>query len=160
NGSAEVTATFNGMTVKVPVTTEAMDAPLPINFANHVVPVFTKLGCNSGGCHGKIQGQNGFRLSLLGFDPLFDYDNLLKEGRGRRIFSANPDASLLLSKASGAVPHGGGKKMDASGEEYKIVRRWIASGTPLGEKTDPTVVKIQVVPDSRVIDRSSRQQLA
>jgi len=160
NGATEIIATVNGMSVKVPVTAQDMDHPLPINFANHVVPVFTKLGCNSGGCHGKIQGQNGFRLSLLGFDPTFDYDNLLKEGRGRRLFASSPDASLLLSKASGAVAHGGGKKMDASSEEYKIVRRWIASGAPLGEKSDPTVVKIQVVPEHRVIDRNARQQLA
>ena len=83
NGAAEITATVEGKAVRVPVTVEAMEAPLPINFANHVVPVFTKLGCNSGGCHGKIQGQNGFRLSLLGFDPEFDYANLRKEGRGR-----------------------------------------------------------------------------
>jgi hypothetical protein len=160
NGSTEIIATVGAMSVKVPVTAADMDHPLPINFANHVVPVFTKLGCNSGGCHGKIQGQNGFRLSLLGFDPLYDYDNLLKEGRGRRIFASSPDASLLLSKASGAVAHGGGKKMDGSSEEYKIVRRWVASGTPFGEKSDPAVVKIAVVPSSRVIDRNARQQLA
>jgi len=97
NGTTEVTAMFEGKAVKVPVTVEAMEAPLPINFANHVVPVFTKLGCNSGGCHGKIQGQNGFRLSLLGFDPPFDYANLLKEGRGRRVFPAAPERSLLLT---------------------------------------------------------------
>ncbi len=160
NGTTEITATVNGFTVKVPVTAESMLAPLPINFSNHVVPVFTKLGCNSGGCHGKIQGQNGFRLSLLGFDAAFDYDNLLKEGRGRRIFSASPDASILLSKASGTTAHGGGKKMDVNSEEYKIVRRWIASGAPYGNKTDPTIVKIAVVPESRVIDRNARQQLA
>ena len=160
NGTTEITATLNGFTVKVPVTAESMLAPLPINFSNHVVPVFTKLGCNSGGCHGKIQGQNGFRLSLLGFDAAFDYDNLLKEGRGRRIFSASPDASILLSKASGTTAHGGGKKMDVNSEEYKIVRRWIASGAPYGNKTDPTIVKIAVVPESRVIDRNARQQLA
>jgi hypothetical protein len=160
NGRTEITATVAGHTVKVPVQTESMDVPLPINFANQIVPVFTKLSCNSGGCHGKIQGQNGFRLSLLGFDAPFDYDNLLKEGRGRRVFAANPDASLLLTKASGAVAHGGGKKMDASSEEYKLVRRWVASGAPFGAPTDPKVTKIQVVPESRVIDRNARQQLA
>ncbi|MFO0805656.1 MAG: DUF1553 domain-containing protein [Gemmataceae bacterium] len=160
NGSTEITATVNGMSVKVPVVTESMDAPLPINFGNHVVPVFTKLGCNSGGCHGKIQGQNGFRLSLLGFDAPFDYDNLLKEARGRRVFPANPDASLLLTKGAGVVAHGGGKKMDVSSEEYKVLRRWIASGTPFGQSTDPKVTKIQVVPENRVVDRAARQQLA
>ncbi len=160
NGKAEITATVEGKTVKVSLTAEQMEAPLPINFTNHVVPIFTKLGCSSGGCHGKIAGQNGFRLSLLGFDPLFDYENLLKEGRGRRVFPAAPDTSLLLTKASGQAPHGGGKKMDPESEEYKIVRRWIASGLPFGSPQDPTVTKITVYPEARVVDRQSRQQLA
>ena len=160
NGTAEVTANVNGLVVKVPVTCEKMEAPLPINFGNQVVPVFTKLGCNSGGCHGKIQGQNGFRLSLLGFDPPGDYENLLKEARGRRVFPAAPEQSLLLTKASGQVAHGGGKKMEAGGEEYKIVRRWIASGMPFGSPSDPVVTRVAVVPESRVIDRQGRQQLA
>jgi hypothetical protein len=160
NGTAEITASVNGLSVKVPVTAEKMDAPLPINFANHVVPIFTKLSCSSGGCHGKIAGQNGFRLSLLGFDPQFDYENLLKESRGRRVMPAAPDASLLLTKATGRAPHGGGKKMEFESEEYKIVRRWIASGMPYGSPTDPSVTKITVYPESRVIDRKGRQQLA
>jgi hypothetical protein len=159
NGSAEITATFEGKTVKVAVVAEKMDAPLPLNFANHVVPIFTKLGCSSGGCHGKIAGQNGFRLSLLGFDPLFDYENLLKEGRGRRVFPAAPEASLLLTKMSGTAAHGGGKRTEVGSEEYKIVRRWIASGLSYGNPGDPNVVKITAYPDSRVIDRKSRQQV-
>ncbi|MBA4067899.1 MAG: S-layer protein, partial [Isosphaera sp.] len=160
NGTATVTATFEGKTVSVPVTAEKMEAPLPLNFANQVVPIFTKLGCSSGGCHGKIAGQNGFRLSLLGFDPVFDYDNLLKESRGRRVMPSAPDASLLLTKATGRAAHGGGKKMEPDGEEYKIVRRWVASGLPYGTPSDPTVTRISVVPESRVVERKGRQQLA
>jgi hypothetical protein len=160
NGTATVTARFEGKTVTVPVTAGQMDAPLPLNFANQVVPIFTKLGCSSGGCHGKIAGQNGFRLSLLGFDPVFDYDNLLKEGRGRRVMPSAPDASLLLTKATGRAPHGGGKKMEPDGEEYKIVRRWVASGLPYGTPSDPTVTRISVVPEARVVERKGRQQLA
>ncbi|AWM37985.1 Bacterial Ig-like domain (group 2) [Gemmata obscuriglobus] len=160
NGSTEITVRVAGKALKVPVVAGKMETPLPINFANHVVPIFTKLNCSSGGCHGKIAGQNGFRLSLLGFDPPFDYENLLKEGRGRRVFPAAPDSSLLLTKAIGAVPHGGGKKMEKDSEEYKIVRRWIASGLPYGDKSDPTVTRISVFPESRVLDRKGRQQLA
>ena len=160
NGTAEISVNYEGKTVRVPVTAEKMEAPLPLNFPNQVNPIFTKLGCSSGGCHGKIAGQNGFRLSLLGFDPEFDYDNLLKESRGRRLFPAAPEKSLLLTKAAGQVAHGGGKKMDPGGEEYKIVRRWIASGTPYGSKDDPTITKITVFPESRVVDRRGRQQLA
>ena len=75
-----------------------MTENLPINFANQVVPVFTKLGCNSGGCHGKSGGQNGFALSLLGFVPEFDYQTLVKENRGRRLFPANPDQAACSSR--------------------------------------------------------------
>jgi hypothetical protein len=160
NGATQITAVVDGLSVKVPVVAEKMEAPLPINFANHVVPVFTKLGCSSGGCHGKIAGQNGFRLSLLGFDARFDYDNLMKEARGRRVFPAAPEKSLILTKATGTAAHGGGKKTEVGSEEYKIIRRWIASGMPYGEPTDPTVVKISVFPEGRVVDRNTRQQLA
>ena len=80
---------------------------LPINFPNQIGPIFTKYGCNSGGCHGKSGGQNGFALSLLGFVPKEDFEHLVKEARGRRLFPAAPDRSLLLLKAAGTVPHGG-----------------------------------------------------
>jgi Protein of unknown function (DUF1553)/Protein of unknown function (DUF1549) len=160
NGSTTITATVDGQTVKVPVGVAGMEAPRPINFANQIEPILTKLACNSGGCHGKIQGQNGFRLSLLGFDPELDYMTLLKESRGRRLMPASPDASLFLTKATGKVPHGGGKKLEPNGEEYKVLRRWIAAGMPYGEPTDPTITKVVVHPESRVVDRQGRQQLA
>ena len=73
----------------------------PVSFVNDVVPVLTKSGCNAGACHAKAgQGQNGFRLSLLGFEPQEDYEHIVKEARGRRIFNASPDQSLLLLKAT------------------------------------------------------------
>ncbi len=159
NGSAEISATVDAMTIKVPVIVSHMELPRPINFANQVQPILTKLGCNSGGCHGKIQGQNGFRLSLLGFDAELDYTTLVKESRGRRLLPAAPDASLFLLKASGKVPHGGGRKLEPDGEEYKVLRRWIATGMPFGDDKDPTVAKIAVYPVSRSIDRGHRQQL-
>jgi len=160
NGRAEIVATFGGLTTKIPAIVEAMETPRLLNFNNQIEPILTKLSCNSGGCHGKIQGQNGFRLSLLGFDPELDYTTLLKESRGRRLFPAAPDTSLFLTKSSGQVPHGGGKKMDVGSEEYKILRRWIATGMPYGTATDPTIAKIVVYPNSRVLDRQARQQLA
>src|SRR5205085_9006640 len=116
------TAHYLDKTAKATVTVESMDENLPINFPNQIVPIFTKLGCNSGGCHGKLSGQNGFRLSLLGFEPELDYYTLVKESRGRRVFLAAPDNSLLLLKASGGVPHGGGKRMEVGSDEYKVIR--------------------------------------
>src|SRR5262249_31001928 len=120
--------------------------------------IFTKLGCNSGGCHGKSGGQNGFALSLLGFVPELDYQTLVKENRGRRLFPASPDNSLLLLKAAGGMAHGGGKRMEPGADEYKLVRRWIASGTPFGSPQDPVITKISVSPDHRILTRNNRQQ--
>jgi hypothetical protein len=160
NGATEITARFGDKVVKVPVSAAAVDENLPINFANQIVPIFTKLGCNSGGCHGKASGQNGFKLSLLGFEPEVDYMALVKEARGRRLFPAAPDHSLLLLKAVGAVPHGGGKKMEPGSDEYKLVRRWIAAGTPVGKPDDPVVTKITVYPEHRVLSRQNKQQFA
>jgi hypothetical protein len=160
NGSSEIVVTFGGQSVRVPLNVKSVGENLPLNFTNQIVPIFTKLGCNSGGCHGKLAGQNGFRLSLLGFEPDLDFMTLVKEGRGRRLFPANPDASLFLMKATGRAPHGGGKKMDPDSDEYKLVRRWIAAGMPWGAEKDPTVTKITVFPEHRVLSRQSKQQFA
>jgi hypothetical protein len=159
DGSATVTVRVGSLEASVPVEVKDFAAGLPINFANQVVPILSKLGCNSGGCHGKSSGQNGFRLSLLGFEPSLDYETLVKEGRGRRLFPAAPDRSLLLLKAVAAVPHGGGRKMEAGSHEYRLLRRWIATGMPFGKETDPSVARIEVRPDARVLARGSKQQI-
>jgi hypothetical protein len=160
NGTATVTATYGDKTVKIAVANQNCDVNLPINFANQIVPIFTKFGCSSGGCHGKASGQNGFKLSLLGFEPEVDFTSLVKEGRGRRLFPAAPEQSLLLTKAVGQVAHGGGKRIEVGSDEYRLIRRWIASGMPFGEKEDPVVTRISVYPDHRVMDRNSKQQFA
>src|SRR5690606_18061001 len=111
DGDATVTAVDSeGRKAVLPVHVEGVSQQIPINFTNQIVPIFTKLGCNSGGCHGKASGQNGFKLSLLGFYPEDDYEFLVKETRGRRIFPPAPDQSLLLTKPIGASPHGGDRK--------------------------------------------------
>ena len=160
NGSTTITAKFGDKSVQVSLKTEAMDTDLTINFTNQIVPIFTKLGCNSGGCHGKSGGQNGFALSLLGFVPELDYQTLVKEDRGRRLLPAAPDSSLLLLKATGQMAHAGGKRMDVGSDEHKLLRRWVASGTPFGSDKDPVVTKITVAPDHRVLSRNNRQQFA
>jgi len=159
DGTAEITATFGGNSAKATVTVSHTADELPINFSNQVVPIFTKLGCNSGGCHGKASGQNGFRLSLLGFEPLIDFESLVKEARGRRVFPAAPEKSLLLSKATGIVPHGGGKRMDVGNHDYRMIRRWIVTGMPLGKPEDPVVTKITVLPPQRLLARGTEQQV-
>ena len=160
DGSTKLVASFGGKTCGAAIVGTDTQANLPINFGNQVVPIFTKLGCNSGGCHGKASGQNGFKISLLGYEPEVDYQALVKEGRGRRLMPSAPDNSLFLLKATGAVAHGGGKKMEANSDEYKVVRRWIAAGLPFGSPSDPTVTKISVYPEHRILTRHNRQQFA
>src|SRR5439155_20272107 len=160
NGTTTITARFGSHTAAVPVEVTAVGEELPINFPNQIVPVFTKLGCNAGNCHGKQSGQNGFRLALLGFDPEQDYASLVKESRGRRVFPAAPESSLLLLKPTGVIAHGGGRKLDPASDEYKLVRRWIASGMPYGQPTDPVVTRLSVLPEEPTLSRQNRQQLA
>ncbi|MBI3870355.1 MAG: DUF1553 domain-containing protein [Verrucomicrobia bacterium] len=160
DGEATVSArTAEGATASLKVRVEDSKAEQPINFGNQVVPIFTKLGCNAGGCHGKSGGQNGFRLSLLGFEPPEDYEHLVKESRGRRLFPAAPDQSLLLLKATGILPHGGGKRLETDSRDYQLIRRWIAQGMPYGKPEDPTVDRIEVHPVERTLRRDAQQQL-
>ena len=101
---------FLGVTAAWPSLASAAEPDRPLRFVDDVVPILTKASCNSGGCHAKAgNGQNGFRLSLLGFEPREDFEHIVKEGHGRRVFPASPEQSLLLLKAANAVPHGGGQ---------------------------------------------------
>src|SRR5687768_10503582 len=91
----------------------AAEPSRPMSFVNDIVPILTKASCNTGACHAKAgTGQRGFRLSLLGFEPQEDYEHIVKEGKGRRVFPPAPEQSLLVMKASNATPHGGGKKLE------------------------------------------------
>ena len=138
----------------------AAEAERPVSFANDVIPVLTKATCNSGGCHAKAgMGQNGFQLSLLGFEPDDDFDHLVKEGRSRRLFPAAPDRSLLLLKASASIPHGGGKRLEKDSEGYKTLRAWIAQGMPYDREKDPKLVSFEVEPGRNSMKINSRQQL-
>ena len=160
DGTVTITAAdSSGHKGSTQLTVQQFANPPRINFANQVVPIFTKLGCNGGGCHGKSGGQNGFQLSLLGFEAEDDYGYLVKEARGRRIFPAAPDRSLLLQKAVGSVPHGGGPRLKTDSDEYRLLRLWIEQGMPYGTDEDPVLERISVWPKSRKMPRDGRQQL-
>ena len=137
----------------------AAEAPRPLNFANDIVPILTKGGCNSGGCHGKSGGQNGFKLSLLGFEPQEDFEHIVKEARGRRVFPGSPEQSLLLTKGTAQLPHGGGKKLDPNSEDYADLVRWIREGMPYGKDTDPKMASISVEPATLTMPLKGAQQL-
>ena len=131
----------------------------PLNFENDIIPILTRYGCNSSGCHGKAEGQNGFKLSVFGFDPPADYRSLTMEGRGRRVFPAAPEQSLLLQKASGGRPHGGGVRIPPDRPEFETLRRWIAAGLPLGSATDAKVAKIELAPREQQLAMGQTVQL-
>ncbi len=158
-GTATVTAQAGGMSASLVIEVRNLEKDLPIHFANQVVPLFTKFGCNAGGCHGKSGGQNHFSLSLLGFEPEEDYEYLVKETRGRRLFPAAPEQSLLLTKGAGIVAHGGGKRFEADSPYFRLMRRWIEQGMPRGQASDPVVTRIEVLPSQRVLKPEGEQQL-
>ena len=160
SGATTVIVRHGDRSVTVPVAVEAVTDDLPINFGNQIVPIFTTLGCNAGTCHGKASGQNGFRLSLLGFEPEVDYAALVTDARGRRTFPAAPEQSLVLLKPTGRVPHSGGQRLDPASDEYTLLRRWVAAGVPFGRPGDPVVTRISVYPAARVLAPQDRQQLA
>jgi hypothetical protein len=160
DGTAAILIRHGSGKLEVPVRVIGFGSGKPVDFKREIVPLLSRLGCNAGGCHGKASGQNGFKLSLFGFDAAFDHDAITKEARGRRVFPSAPDNSLLLLKATGQVPHGGGKRMPRDGHEYQLFRRWIAAGTPAAAPDAPHVVKLRVVPGDRVLKRERTQQLA
>src|SRR5882672_9595728 len=129
-------------------------------FEKDIEPILARAGCNSGPCHGKQRGQNGFQLSLLGFDPDFDYEALAKEGRGRRVFAPAAERSLLLLKPIGELPHGGGKRIERNSAEYRVLSDWISAGMPRGQVEGSIVLTgIIVEPQERVLPRLAKQQL-
>src|SRR5436189_807774 len=91
---------------------KALSRPPTLSFVNDILPVLSKAGCNAGGCHGKPDGQNGFKLSVFAYDPATDYQEIVKSSRGRRVFPGAPESSLLLLKPTMTVNHGGGKRLD------------------------------------------------
>ena len=136
---------------EVPVEVVGVNDPAPVSFRHDVIPVLTKAGCNSGGCHGKAEGQNGFRLSLFGFDAEGDYQALVNQSRGRRIHPAAPERSLLVRKATAQTPHGGGQALLPESFGYRRLVRWIAEGAVRDGADDWMAVRIEVEPAEQVL---------
>jgi hypothetical protein len=133
------------------IAADANSASDTVNFRNDVLPILSRLGCNSGACHGALAGKGGFRLSLRGYDPEADHASIAKQLRGRRIEIANPGQSLLLTKPTGALPHKGGIRLDADSREYRVLADWIAAGAPAPSTNDPKVRAIRVEPDQAIL---------
>ena len=159
DGTVTLTATSNGTSATTTLTVQGAALNRSLHFANDLVPVLTKYGCNGGGCHGKSEGQNGFKLSLLGFEPAEDFEHLVHESRGRRLFPAAPESSLLLLKGTGEMPHGGGARMERGSPDYQTFVRWMEQGMPRGDAAAAVPVKLSVQPAERLLGRDTDQQL-
>jgi hypothetical protein len=133
----------------LPLLLAAAPAPAdeaPVSFRNEVVPILTRLGCNSGACHGSAAGKNGLKLSLRGYAPELDHDALTRQVHGRRVNLEAPSESLLLLKGTGTLQHGGGPRLDPASPEFALLARWIAEGAPGPRESDPRVVRVEAVP--------------
>ena len=151
DGATSLRIDYCGLTTEVPVTVKDAEKPRPISFQLDVMPVLTAAGCNTGSCHGSARGQDGFHLSLFGYDPKGDHFRLTTEMAGRRINLALPEESLMLTKSIGAVPHTGGKLMKPDSPFYQTLLEWIRHGANFDEGEIPRPTGIEVQPKQLVL---------
>ena len=160
DGSTTIAVETAGVRATVPVTVEKATADIPVSFSREIVPILTKAGCNSGACHGASLGRGGFRLSLFGFDPAFDHDQIVRSNEGRRVVVSDPERSILLAKPALVMEHGGGERLKLHGRDYTRIKLWLEDGAPAPDAKDPHVTKLEVFPPARVMLPGEQQQLA
>jgi hypothetical protein len=153
---------YGGRAVRVPVVVRKAKVPRPISFRLDVMPVFMRGGCNTGSCHGSARGKDGFHLSLFGFDPAGDYYALTRQVGFRRVNLAIPEESLLLEKATGSVPHTGGKRFETSSPYYLILHRWLEAGAPDDIGAVPQAESVELYPPQMVLygPQAAQQMIA
>ena len=152
DGKTSVKITFRGKELSVPITVKGAQQSRRISFQQDVVPVFTASGCNTGSCHGSARGQDGFMISLFGYDPKGDYHRVTRELAGRRLNLAIPEDSLLLTKAVGTVPHTGGKLFDKDHPYYTTLLEWIQDGAKYDPDDVALPVRIEVEPKQILLE--------
>ncbi|MCA9162416.1 MAG: DUF1549 domain-containing protein [Planctomycetales bacterium] len=158
DGETKLNVEYQGLQTAATVTVKDAAADRPISFHLDVMPIFMRSGCNTGSCHGAARGKDGFRLSLFGFDPQGDYLRTTREIGFRRINLAVPEASLLVEKSIGSVPHTGGKRFDKDSEYYAKMIEWLEAGAPNDQGTPPNVVKLDIFPPAAVIEGENSTQ--
>ena len=145
-GETKVTVTARGARTQLAVRVGDVTKSPQVSFLRDVEPILNKVGCTAGTCHGSAKGKNGFKLSLRGYDPEFDYEVLLYDMSGRRFNRADPARSLMLAKPTQQVPHGGGLRIEPGSRYYNTILRWISSGVPFGDPKVDRVEKLEVLP--------------
>jgi len=156
-GDSTLTATLGKISADIPVKIAALDQPQRLDFVQDVNPVITRLGCNMGTCHGAKDGKNGFKLSLRGYDPLYDVRAFSDDHSARRVNFASPDDSLMLLKATGAVPHEAGQVTEPDSRYYHTIRAWIAGGAKV-DLASPRATSIELLPKNPVVPNIGAKQ--
>jgi len=156
--STKVLVAAAGQKAELAVTVQALEAPRVPSFVRDVMPVLNKIGCTSGVCHGSAKGRNGFKLSLRGYDPEFDYRTLLYDTSGRRINRVDAARSLMLAKPTQQVAHGGGLRIELGSRYYQKLLDWISAGAPLGDVNSDKPSKLEVLPAEIFTSRTSARQ--
>jgi hypothetical protein len=158
DGATQLTAQWQGLSsvANLEITNSAVVRT--VSFERDVMPVLTKVGCNTGSCHGAARGKDGFRLSLFGYDPAGDYQRITREIGIRRINLAVPDQSLMLLKATGSVQHSGGKKIEPGSKHYQTLLTWLQAGAPIDAAKPPAVTKVDLYPNQAVIEGDAAKQ--
>ena len=151
DGATTLRIEYRSLATEIPVTVKDAEKPRPISFQLDVMPVITAAGCNTGSCHGSARGQDGFHLSLFGYDPKGDHFRLTTEMAGRRINNAIPEESLLITKSLGSVPHTGGKLISPDSASYKTLVEWIRNGAPYDAENIAQPTGIEVRPKQLVM---------
>ena len=152
DGTTTLDASYEGSTISASVEVKDAAVAQPISFATDVMPIFLRTGCNTGSCHGSARGKDGFRLSLFGYDPQGDYFRLTREIGVRRINLAIPEKSLVVEKATGNVPHTGGKLFEKDSQYCGVLMAWLQAGAPTDPADPPTVVGVDLYPPSAVME--------
>ena len=160
DGKTFVIARFGGSISRSPLIVTGFSNPVAPRFTSDVLPILTKTGCNMGGCHGAGAGKGGLKLSLQGYDPDLDYEAITRAAGARRISPAQPENSLLLRKPTFAVFHKGGQRFALGSSEYRILKDWIAAGTPAPAPSEPRVVALEVPLPVRTLAPGQTQNYA
>jgi Protein of unknown function (DUF1549)/Protein of unknown function (DUF1553)/Bacterial Ig-like domain/Bacterial Ig-like domain (group 2) len=160
NGMAWITAKVGRLSARQAIRVQLADQKRAISFVNDIAPIFARLGCSNSNCHGALNGQNGFKLSLFGYEPETDYKAVVEASEGRRINLAEPAKSLILLKPTQSVSHGGGKRFGLGSPEYNALKEWIEAGAPAGSSKESKMVRLEVIPRERVLlSADAMQQL-
>ena len=160
DGETRAHVSFGGEELVVPVKVKDAAKPRPVSFRLDVMPVFMRAGCNTGSCHGSARGQDGFMLSLFGYDPDGDHHRITRQLSTRRLNLALPSESLIVEKSVEAVPHTGGKRFDVGSPYYNTLVEWIEDGAPNDAKDVAKPTGIEILPPKLLLEgEGSTQQM-